>query len=577
MPDSIEQLIEQADTQIAAHHLDAAAHSYRLALVQEPSNPECLLRLSCVLMQMKCHAESLHYARHFLRKVDDVAFAYFLAGYTAREIGRWEESRSYLLRAVELDSSHLYARVLCCMTSFTVCRDEVEALSILRSYAVELDRIIRDTGLDTVELIHAAVDGIGAHSPFFLPYLGYDVTWLQAKYGSWVCSVMATRYPQFIKPLPRNSSGGRMKIGIVSNYFHKHSHWKIAIKGWIEQLDRQRFSIHCFHTGEIIDGITEYAKSVADSFLQSNDIDRVIASMLELQPDVLIHSGIGMDTHTLKLAGLRLAPVQCTSWGHPLTTGMPTIDYFLSSNLMEPPNGENHYTEKLICLPNLSIYCEPVEPVDKSFPEFDISGVRQDDIIFLCCQNLMKYLPQNDHVFPGIARHVINARFVFIESSISELTKRFTRRLELAFQRMGLASTDHITFVPPLNDTDYAALNLKADIYLDSIGWSGGNTTLESLPYNKPIVTFPGEFMRGRHSYAILKMMGIEETIAANAEEYISISVRLANDPVWRQAVSDSIRLNKHKIYRDEDCIKGLEQFFVQACARASRDVYADT
>ena len=65
------------------------------------------------------------------------------------------------------------------------------------------------------------------------------------------------------------------------------------------------------------------------------------------------------------------------------------------------------------------------------------------------------------------------------------------------------------------------------DVFLDSIGWSGCNSTLESLACNLPIVTLRGALMRGRHSAAILQMMGIGETIAGSIEDYIGIAARL--------------------------------------------------
>ena len=54
-----------------------------------------------------------------------------------------------------------------------------------------------------------------------------------------------------------------------------------------------------------------------------------------------------MDPIALKLGCLKLAPIQMTSWGHPDTSGLPTIDYFLSSELMEPENAQENYTEKV--------------------------------------------------------------------------------------------------------------------------------------------------------------------------------------------------------------------------------------
>ena len=573
--DSIGCLVEQAGAQVALNRLGNAADLYRLALVQEPNNPECLLRLSHVLLRMKCHDESFHHARHFLRIVDDVAFGYYVAGHAAREIGRWQESRSYLQRAVELDPSHLYARVLCCMSSFTVCMSHAETVSLVRTYAGELDELITGTPLETADQIANAVDGVGALAPFFLPYLGCDVKELQSKYGSWVCSIMAAKYPQYSHPLPQRPSNDRIKIGIISNYFHSHSNWKIPIRGWLEQLDRRLFSIHCFHTGEISDAATESARALSDTFLQSSDIDELVSEIYGQNFDVLIYPGIGMDTVTLKLAALRLAPVQCASWGHPVTTGMPSVDYYLSSDLMEPLDGDGHYTEKLVRLPNLSIWYEPAGPVAAVSPDPLTSGFEQNEVVFLCSQNLLKYLPEYDFVFTEIAGKVDNTRFVFIASPVSELTKKFIQRLDLAFQGRGMNASNYVTVVPQLDEAAFSALNERADIFLDSIEWSGCNTIFESLPFNKPVVTLPGTFMRGRHACAILKMMGVEDTIAANTDEYISIAVRLARDTTWRKDMSSGILRNKHNVYRDRECITGLEMFLMKVSGRAGSQNYA--
>ncbi|WP_257237152.1 hypothetical protein [Nostoc sp. 'Peltigera malacea cyanobiont' DB3992] len=121
---------------------------------------------------------------------------------------------------------------------------------------------------------------------------------------------------------------------------------------------------------------------------------------------------MGMNPQTLQMAGLRLAPVQCVAWGHPVTTGLPTIDYFLSSELMEPENGQEHYSEKLIRLPNIGVsYPKPyIPPVIKTRSYFQLLD---DAVIYLCCQAPFKYLPQYDFIFAEIARRVPQAKFVF--------------------------------------------------------------------------------------------------------------------------------------------------------------------
>ena len=91
---------------------------------------------------------------------------------------------------------------------------------------------------------------------------------------------------------------------------------------------------------------------------------------------------IGMNAPTMQMAALRLAPVQCTAWGHPVTTGLPTIDYFLSSELMEAENAQDHYSEKLIRLPNIGVsYPKPYIPsLSKTRADYQLP---EDAILYL--------------------------------------------------------------------------------------------------------------------------------------------------------------------------------------------------
>jgi predicted O-linked N-acetylglucosamine transferase (SPINDLY family) len=84
---------------------------------------------------------------------------------------------------------------------------------------------------------------------------------------------------------------------------------------------------------------------------------------------------------------------------------------------------------------------------------------------------------------------------------------------------------------------------------------------MESLAHGLPIVTMTGPLMRGRHTMAILKMMGITETITETLDEYVSVAVRLARDVPWRMAMKERTSAAKFKVYRDKTCILALEEF----------------
>jgi predicted O-linked N-acetylglucosamine transferase (SPINDLY family) len=71
--------------------------------------------------------------------------------------------------------------------------------------------------------------------------------------------------------------------------------------------------------------------------------------------------------------------------------------------------------------------------------------------------------------------------------------------------------------------------------------------------------------MRGRHTFAILTMMGVTDTIAATVDDYVAIAVRLAHDRAWREAVKSLMSVNRDRVYRDDACIASLQEFLTRA------------
>lgn len=202
--------------------------------------------------------------------------------------------------------------------------------------------------LSTPQDIEIAARAVGSQTPFLLACQGLNDRELQSLYGELVCKIMALRYPQFAQPLrmPQPVQGKPLRIGIVSGFFYWHSVWKIPLGGWIENLDKKRFSLYGYYTGTVNEQTTAIARRQCTRFVEGvyalEELCRIIRSD---NLHVIIYPEIGMDPMTVRLAALRLAPVQCTSLGHPETSGLPTIDYYLSSDLMEPADANAHYTE----------------------------------------------------------------------------------------------------------------------------------------------------------------------------------------------------------------------------------------
>jgi predicted O-linked N-acetylglucosamine transferase (SPINDLY family) len=431
-----------------------------------------------------------------------------------------------------------------------------------------LRQLIQETPLANPEDCHNALIGISQSTNFNLAYQGCNDLELQKQYGQWVHQILASNYPNWVKPRSASSltQNQKIRIGYLSAYLRNHTVGKLAI-GWLQKHCHDEFEIYCYHIGEEVDSLTQKFMLYSDVFHHiSGDFEQVCQQIIDDRLHVLVFPDIGMDPKTTLIAGLRLAPVQCTTWGHPITSGLPTIDYYLSSELMEAENAQEHYSEQLVLLPNLGFsYSKPQIPqLVKSRSDYLQDYIYSDTILYLSCQSLFKYLPQFDFVFAAIAQQVSHARFLFLSHASAGINEKFKHRLSKAFAEYQLNSEDYCLVLPRQDPVGYLNLNLISDIYLDTFSWSGGNTTLEAIACGLPIVTCPGEFMRGRHSYGILKMLGVTDTIAPTEAEYIDIAVRLGLDPEWRSEIVQQMQARHNYLYDDITCVRALEDFYRQ-------------
>jgi len=413
-----------------------------------------------------------------------------------------------------------------------------------------------------------ALAGISRFTPFYRAYQADNVRDLQRRYGDLIHRIVTANYPQWRQPrdLPSLAAGEKIRLGYASAYLHSYS-GTLWLTGWLKYADRQQFEIYCYYTGSTPDAVTELIRSCCDVFHHIPEgLEATAAQIVADNLHILVFPELGMDAPTFAMAGLRLAPIQCSAWGHPVTSGLPTIDYFLSSELMEPENGQEHYTETLVRLPNIGVaYPKPaIPPLAKTRADY---GLPETDILYLCCQAPFKYLPQYDYIFPAIAQQVPRAKFLWLRANLLE------QRLIYAFAAANLNYQDYCLFLTVPERADYLAINQLADVYLDTFDWSGGNTSLEAIACHLPIVTCPGEFMRGRHTDSFLKMIDMTETIARDAAEYLQIAIRLGRDPAWRDRLRQQLRERSDRLYDDLDCVRGLEAFYRTAVRDANEEL----
>ena len=359
-PEDVGALGEFASALQKANRFGEAIAHYERALALKPDHVEMHCGFAAALRNAGRMSEAIdRYQKALALAPDHVGAQAAIAGVLETE-GRTGEATLHYDRALALRPDLAHLRFRLCMAQLPILfLDEGEIEGRRDAYRRRLEQFSAD-----VEAGRAAGDLVGAvgtNQPFYLAYQGRNDRELQSLYGSLVCKIIADRYPAAPMPPPA-APGEKVRLGIVSGLFRHHTVWKLMIRGWLSQLDRSKFEVFCYHTNGERDAQTEIAVSQCNRFVQGPLTgERWREEILADRPHVLLYPDIGMDPVAGWIAANRLAPTQCMTWGHPNTSGYPTMDYFLSSALMEPPDGDQHYTERLVRLPNLSIYYEPLE------------------------------------------------------------------------------------------------------------------------------------------------------------------------------------------------------------------------
>ena len=530
----------------------------------DPAPPQLWNNLGVTLVELDRSREAEASYRRAIALDPNFAEAHYNLGCLLHLHGRTDDAIACHQAALAADPRHGAARLALCMAELPILyRTEVQVGEQRQRYAAALDRLI--TAAQAPEIARSLATAIGTSQPFFLPYQGENDRPLQASYGRLACRLLAEHEPA--APLAAApAKGERIRLGIVSGYFCDHTIFKLFLEGWMRRLDRRRFEVIGFHTGRTADAETARAEIWCDRFIQHQPTAAAWRQAVSATaPHILLYPEIGMDPIAARLAAQRLAPVQCVTWGQPETTGMPTLDFFLTSDLMEPSGGEAHYTEHLVRLPHLGLCYlpdqAPVPPLDRA-----ALGLDPDATIYWSGQALYKYLPQYDAVFPRIAAAIGACQFVFIDFAKSRaVTAVFRERVGQAFAAAGMDAERYCVFLPPMPRQRFLAAAALADVVLDTPGWSGGKSTLDCLAGDPAIVTLPGRLMRGRHTAAILRRIGGEATIVGSLDEYVDIAVRLGRDADWRTRQRQAVAQGKSRAFADMEYIRALETFLVAA------------
>jgi predicted O-linked N-acetylglucosamine transferase (SPINDLY family) len=274
-------------------------------------------------------------------------------------------------------------------------------------------------------------------------------------------------------------------------------------------------------------------------------LKQTIATIRRQRYHMLVHFEIGTSPLGYLLAHHRLAPVQVTTWGIQVTSGVPTIDAYLSSRWVEGACADDHYSERLVLGESLLSW-QPRRPPGKAQPR-EAWGLPADSHFYLCPQQLGKFTPAFDIVLERLFHADPAAHLVITLGQEPRLVDRLVQRWQQTLP--GQASRIH--WLPQQTGEHYESLLRSADVLLDPIGFGGVNTTYDALGAGKAVVTWPTEFQRGRYTAGCYAKMGLDACVANSADDYVERAMRLARDRDYRDFVEREI-LDRHEaIFED--------------------------
>lgn len=355
-------------------------------------------------------------------------------------------------------------------------------------------------------------------SNFLLAYQGEDDRMLQSRYGDWLHMAAGCLRPDLAEP-PARRRPGPPRIGLLSGHWYRSTAGSY-FSSWIDALNRAEWDTQVFALGPRFDAYTDLLAARSRKFSRlDDDIDTAADQVRAADLDLLIYPELGMDTRLLPLAALKLARQQWLAWGHPVSSGLPTMDAFLSCAAMEPDGADAHYRERLLRLPGLGTrYDLPEVPSLRSRAEL---GLPSGPLVVVP-QSLFKIHPDNDLMVHELLDRQPDAHLLLFCGD-SRLEPRILReRLET---RLGARLASRMLWHPMVSRERFLQILASADLMLDTLHWSGGNTTLDALRAGLPVVTTPSRFMRGRQSAAMLQAMGCAASIAADPAALPALAV----------------------------------------------------
>jgi len=595
MNSTTEKFLKTAIEQQLSGNTDVASELYNKVLLASPDNVTALVNQSAIFMDLQNFIDAAYLLERALKispedieavnnygnslvelgqsnkAIEQFQFAHKLApdnstissnlGRALLRRGDYKTAIKIFESAIQYNTNNAGLRFINALALPTI----PENLSQLKEARKRQSSLIRALLKNNVQLTDPLTE-VGMTN-FIAAYQGHDDREIQEQLAT--CYRTACPELNYIAPhIGQQRKHEKIRVGFVSAHLGSHTIGKLN-HTLITGLNKNKFELFLFCLGmnkRRKDQITDkFARNVDKIFFPDPTLAHMRSTIAEAALDIIYYPDIGMEPLSYFLGFSRLANVQCVTWGHPISTGISTIDYFISSETTETKTSDTHYTEKLLRLKCFSTdYAKPNLPIlKKSREDFKL---KVGTNLYVCPQSLFKFHPDFDKILGGILRADPNGEIILLEGQHQEwaikLKARFEKKIPDVIAR--------INFLPRLSGSDFLQCIALADVILDTPHFCGGNTSYEAFSLGKIVVTLPSKFLRGRLTLGLYRQMGIDTLIAKTPEEYIKIAVKYGDNKDARALVEERIHNAQKSIFDTKSAIKAHEKFFCEVIESVS-------
>ena len=352
----------------------------------------------------------------------------------------------------------------------------------------------------------------------------------------------------------------KIKIGFFSNFiFKNHSVCRDRL-GIIKSLcNDDLYDVYLIHFEHNKEKEILHNTILKDTFyhdtIVSNSYKEIINEISDLNLDILVYPEIGMDFDIYIMSFTRLAPIQINTWGHSDTSGIDTIDYYISSKYYENKSSQINYSEKLILLNSLSTYYYDISTIfdDSKFTdplklrsEFQLYDSYH---IYGVFQTVFKY---HSTLLTMISKILIkDPKSLFFILIPKSYWKDF---MKYSFNFLGYQSY-RVKMIDSMDKLKYCNTLRCMDIMIDSYPFGGCNTTLDSFYFNKIVLTLPSTKLNGKFSEGFYKKMGIMEPICKSVDDMVDKAIYYMEHDDKRKEVEEEIRCKKYLLFNERDSL----------------------